>query len=428
MPAAPLTVRSRLARPLPASFAKSRRTSTSGMWAKALLTAPYPDLAGDVVVPAGIDFTAHRSHPAIDLEHGRDPAARSEPVAWARDTLAEPGGAYALEWHTLDFGEPGAPDRQRVPVGTSYFDKSSRLSTQTFALVEQDALPAVSIEFRAVPGFCKALGRSPLEDRDAYRFDRAELVRWSVCARGVCPHALTLTDGVRKSLSASAPQVPPALAQIVRDGRVNVGGRWEALHPAIAKALGAPPRSATVRVEKSMNDDQLATPAETAAADMPQPDVADAGPPAKPTVQAHYDFAQGLLDLIDQAEAQLESSEHMKGKQFLTKKLEAIRGLAEDVKAMGDKIDGELSAKDEAEPGDDGDEEPVGDEIDTDDEGVMKGIRGVYRKAIKRFRLADLEAPAPTPPPPAPADDEPSPELLKARANFQKWKGYAGVA
>jgi hypothetical protein len=387
-------------RPPPAAFTKAQ-ADASKLTFRSLLTYPCTDLAGDYVVPAGCDFGPHRADPAIDLEHGRDPYVKGRPVAWARASFEDPGAPYAVEMVRLNFADPGKPDDwHTVPVGTEYFKSADRVSMQVFALREQGILPAASLEFDLVPGCFKAIGWSELERRKAYHFDRVAVRRWTVCARGVNPGALT----IGKSLPAErAEQVPPALAKILSDKRVNVGGLAEPLCEVIYKALSArplpdlsagstgPPQRTTVPVEKAMQQTQtgtadadLATSAETGALEDAQ-----SAAPAKPTVQAHYDFAQGLIDLIDMAETQLQASEHLKGKAFLQKKLEQIRALAEDVKAMGDKIDGELAGK---KPADGDEEEPVGKPIDTDDDGVMKGIRAPYKKAIKRFTLADLAA------------------------------------
>lgn len=378
-------------RPPPTALKKAIGANTSNLTFASLLTYPLKDLAGDYVHPSGGDFTPHHADPCIDLEHRRHPTVKGMPVAWARESLDEPGAPYSVKMVPLDFDALGT---HTVPIGTEYYDKSCRVSMQVFAMREQGALPASSLEFSPLPGFQKSIGWSNLEGREAYEFSRYSVHRWTVCERGVNPGALVLEKSLR-----SHRQVPTACAKILADKRVNVAGSWEPLHERILKALlpagSQDTKGTTVRVEnKAMDyeqpdDAQLDTQNETQV-DEATPE-GDAGPPAKPTVQAHYDFAQGLLDLIDQAESQLESSEHLKGKQFLTKKLEQIRGLAEDIKASGDKIDGELSGNKSDAPEDDSDSEPVGDEIETDDDGVMKGIRPVYRKAIKRFKLADVQ-------------------------------------
>lgn len=379
--------------PAPKRIAKALGADTSKLTFTSLLSYPCTDLAGDYVSTSGCDFTPHKADPAIDLEHRRHPQIKGMPVAWARESLSEPGAPYSVEMVALDFGaDAEPPGRHVVPVGTEFFDKSCKVSMQVFALREQGVLPASSLEFSLVPGCYKAIGWSDLENREAYHFDRVRVHRWTVCEKGVNPGALL----VGKSVPST--QVPSPLGKILQDRRVNVGGRYEPLHGLILKALlpaDTHAKRSTVRVEKGMYDetpDELETQDE-AMADAPlEPDGDEA--PAKPTVQAHYDVAQGLTDLIAAAEAALEASEHVKGKQFLTKKLDQIRALAEDVKAMGDKIDGELSGGKGEPDGDEAsedDSEPIGGEIETDDDGVMKGLRPVYRKAIKRVTFAEIQ-------------------------------------
>jgi hypothetical protein len=321
------------------------------------------------------------------------------PVAWLRDTLSEPGGRYAVDMVRLNFGPDGGPEEwHTVPVGTNYFDRSCRVSSQVFALVEADALPAVSLEFRPVPGFLKSLGRSPLEPRDAYRFARADVFGLAVCAKGVCPHALT----VKKS-AAVAEQVPPALARIIADRRVNVGGSYEPLHPYILKALlplAPQPTRTTVRVEKSaMEPDDMQTGNEAAVAEAMPED--EGGGVAHNGVTALYAHADAITEACDQLEADLEKTDNPQLYQEGLKLCDMARALAEKVKASGDKHDAKLQAMkdggEESEPEAEPDGDEAAPEMDKDDEGVFKSVRPPYKpllKAmkVKRFKLADLNA------------------------------------
>jgi len=213
------------------NYARSRilKADTRRLSVESVLTFPTHDLAGDWVVPEGLDFSLHEQDPSIDLEHART-HIKGYPVAWARESLGKPGAPYAVEMVPLNCAGEGEPEEwHTLPVGTSYFDPSDRIGSQTFALVEQGALPAVSLEFQTVPGAFTPLGRSPLENRPAYHFEKASVLKWTLCAVPVNPGALH----VAKSVSL----VPLSLAQVLQDGRVNVGGRWEPLHPVIRKAL-----------------------------------------------------------------------------------------------------------------------------------------------------------------------------------------------
>lgn len=414
---------------LPDAIRKGR-TDRARMSSTAVLTFPVVDLAGDYVCPDGLNFDQHAVDPFIDLEHARTPDVGGMPVAWARESLSEPGAPYAVEFKSLNCAPDGQPpEYHSLPVGTSYFDPGCRVSTQVFALVEQDALPAVSIEFRPVKGYMKALGPSPLEPRQAYRFEKADVIRWTLCARGVNPGALSLTK--------SLPQVPPPLAKILTDRRVNVGGHFEPLHPLILKALAPPdtPRRTAARVEKAMDeyDDQDDAVATAPGADMETENEQAVAPeaPALGGVSAKYKFAQTIEDACDEYLADMRSSDSPELRK-LAEKFEALaRDLAEKVKAAADKHDAKLNggAAPEAAEGEE-DSESADMEKDEED-GTYKAVRGVYKPVlkavraanVKRFRLADLQAAAPTEQK-AQAEQE-DPELKKLAAEFRKWQRLA---
>lgn len=394
----------------PPAFRKSR-ADTRALTFKSLLTYPMRDIAGDYVRPDGCDFRSHQLDPSVDLEHGRHPHVKGMPVCWARESLSKPGAPYAVEMVRLNFADEGQPAQwHTVPVGTEYYDKSCPVSMQVFAMREDGTLPASSLEFRAVPGFYKSLGKSPLEPRDAYDFQRADVVRWTVCAMGVNPGALTIQK--------SRGQVPPPepILKVLRDGRVNVGGRWEPLHGAIRKALspyGVPTSTrTTVRVEKAMEDDDAMadmdmggdemTPAIETGVDM---DMDMDAAPASNGVAALYAHAQMLMDACDQLDADLENTDSPELYREGKKLCDMARAMAEKVKGAGDKHDAKLAAlkgggddvAEEVAETEEVEEEPVPD-MGTDDDGVLKAVRPVYRKAlaarkaaVKRFREADLK-------------------------------------
>lgn len=367
---APVTVRK--------AVADARTMSVS-----AVLTFPTIDLAGDYVQPAGLDFASHRADPWVDLEH------TGHRVGWARKSLSRPGGEYGVTFRDLDIDGT----THRLPVGTTWFDPSDRVQAQTFALVERDALPGVSLEFRPVPGFCKSLGRSPLERRDAYEFLRADVVRWTHCATPVNAGALTVT----KSLAAADP-----LLSVLSSGRVGS----EPLHPVILKSLSqyAPPkRSAVVGgfdpqpVRKAMDETATAYDETNPEAAAPEP-TEDAGPPNN-GVDAKYKLAQDLMDAVAAYQSAMNSSDSPELHKLAAKFAAKISAVAEEVKGTADKHDAKLEAMkggaDEPAESEGDDEAEV--DMDADEDGVLKAVRPVYRKSLKvhkakRFSKNDLAA------------------------------------
>ncbi|HVL14453.1 MAG TPA: hypothetical protein VM529_17910, partial [Gemmata sp.] len=220
---------------------------TRELTSTAVLSYPTPDLAGDVVVPEGLDFGRHMADPRVDLEHRRDPDFGDATVGWARTTLDKPGGLYTVRSVPLECHDGRV---RNLPVGTTHFDPSDRLQSQAFALVERDVLPAVSLEFVPDMRFAKSLGPSPLEPRDAFEFRRARVEVYTLCAAGVCREALVAKsayDPLRSVLSAN-----------------RVGG--EELHPTIKKALShyLPGKPRVVRsgfvAEKAMDEELTPVP------------------------------------------------------------------------------------------------------------------------------------------------------------------------
>ena len=350
----------------------------SALSVSAVLTFPDVDLAGDFVVPSGLDFTSHRRDPWVDLEHS------GERVGWARKSLSRPGD-YGVSWSWLDIDGT----RHRLPVGTTHFDPNDRLSMQVFRMVAEDALPGVSLEFRPVPGFMKSLGRSPLEPRDAYRFERADVVRWTHCATPVNSGALTVTKSSR--------QVPSPLVKILRDNRIGS----EELHPVIRKALApyVPTRTA-VRVEKSMDEQTPQTAYDAAVPEVAQP--ADQAPESdegdddatSPTAQALYDAAQEIVEVCERLKQSTASSEHKAGKKKAESFCDAIESLAEKILGAADMVHEDVVGGSESGDMDDADPEPEveSDSTETDDDGVMKAMNAPHRRAYRETVLKSVKA------------------------------------
>lgn len=376
------------------------RVDARALSVTSLLSVPEPDLAGDIVRPDGLDWTLHRRDPALDLEHGRT-GVGGLTVAWARESLSQPGAPYSVKYKSL----PGQPCP--LPVGVSYFDPNDRISSQVFALVERDALPGVSLEFHPVRGCMKSLGRSPLEDRDAYEFTAARVVRWTHCATPVCPHALTFT----KSLPPAV-QVPEALVKILRDGRVGS----EVLLPVIRKALAhhLPVTPARVVVDKAMPmnqpdvEDPQASVYDDAGAGAD--DAMGTDPSADPMgeqpqngVEAGYAHVQQCMELTRQLQQDMTRSDSPELRKGSAKHCAKIEAALEDFKAFIDahkaKLDGkpDTGGDEEGEDGDDEDGESASDSsADDSDKGDDEDGKPPFTK----------KAVAPVLPPPLEFDDD----------------------
>lgn len=390
------------------------KADTRRLCVQSVLSWPYPDLAGDVVDLDGIDFTPHQSHCEIDLEHART-HLKAYPVAWARESLSKPGAPYAVERVRMDLAGEGEPEEwHTVPIGTSYFDPADRISHQTFALVEQGLLPAVSGEFRMVPNCYKALGPSPLEPRSAYRFTKSLWDKWTLCARPVNGGAMHLDDDtIAKSLT-----VPDGLAKMLVDRRVSVGGLWEPLHGRLLKALAdvvTPSfNRTTVRVEKAAMEpddddfgalggdgfpDEGGTDADLTP-DM-DADMGDGGAPAN-GVTAMLAHADEVMEALERFKSSLESSDNpqlikdaMKWVADSESSLEKLVSTANkhDAKIQAAKGNGPAPDEGDDEQADDDEEPTEGDDADGDeDEGdddesplkkALAKVRPVYTQAIR---------------------------------------------
>lgn len=355
---------------------------------RAVLSLPVEDLAGDVVHPAGLNFALHQADPWVDIEHEAQLKGTRRPVGWARDTLAVAGGPYAVTKSRLDV--PGSGTHE-LPIGTTFFDRDDPLQRQVYHLVRCGALPGVSLEFRPVEGFFKSRGfdspyPAPLPRRDAYEFERVDVIRWTHCVEPVCPGALT----VLKSLP---PELDP-LAKALRDKKVA----GEVLHDVILKSLARyQPTTTLVAVSKAMD-----SPETTYDPDMPeettQVDPEDeGGSPANNGVTALYAHAQTIEDACEQFEADLDHTDNPQLYKEAMALCESARALCEKAKACGDKHDKKLQAmKSGGTEPDEADPEEAEPDMEKDDEGVYKAVRPAYRpllkavRRVKRYSLAEV--------------------------------------
>lgn len=386
--------------PRPDGYRKS--VDRAKLTVTSVLTYPVVDLAGDYLDPAGGDWSLHLPSPAVNLEHNR-----ADVCAWARESLAEPGAPHSVRLKSVTAGGR----TWDLPFGVSYFDPNNKLSSQVFRLIDDgisgvgpDVYPGVSLEFRAAPdrveggrlvkSYRQLAERSPLENRPAYQFDRWLAEGWAHCAVPVNPGAMTVLKGGPRH---------EAIARLLSSKKV--GG--EPAHPAILKSLAryAPPqKSNTVTVpagvpapptgRKAVADTAEPTVYDDATDTGADPAAADEAPEGNPTSLAGNQLAQSLTDVKAQIDDMLKRGEHKAGRKALAKILEQLDALAEKAIGVAQKVDADLAddSGDEVDVEEEPEEKP---EMEPDDaeggDGMLKAIPKTYRKAIKRFRMADLK-------------------------------------
>lgn len=417
----------------------------------AILTYPIVDLAGDYIEPSGGRYERHKAFPWCGLEHYRlkkgtrdelvypdDPdAGRPLISGWLRESLSDSDGYDPAKHYTVKTREFSIKGQKHLlPVGTIYYDRDNKLSNQVFAMVRQDALPAVSLELAAPSGYRPKVlkAQSPLEPhRPAWHYERWDMSGLVNCARPVNPGAL-----VSKSIHDDA------LASILdRRKIVTDQGTTEELHPLILKSLtryipDAKPSKVVggFTAEKAMPappqlDNQMGdtTPDEPSVYDDAHDDEMD-NQQGTPTAQVAYDGAQMVMDVVTHLEERLQKSEHVSGRKEMMNLLEELRAFAEKSIGVGDKVTADVSRGDDATGNLDDVDEPDIEEDDTepdedDPEKRMKAHRAphrkVYFKSIKRFTAAEIAA-APVVELPEP-DPGPSPaELVETAKKAQLLK------
>jgi hypothetical protein len=390
-----------------------------------VLTFPCVDLAGDYVNPQGLRFHEHIANPVVDVEHSRHPDFGNLTIAKCQ----HPDGRYAVEYRTLTLDDGAA---HSLPVAKSYFDRDSKPSMQVFAMVERDILPGVSLEFKALSG--RPLGRSPLENRPAYDFDRVSVVKYTHCAVPVCPGAMTVT----KSLDALLP--------VVQSGRIGSEPLDPTLLGVLRKSVATyTPRRVLVAggftAEKAMphETDPNASP-DTVYSDVPvddgsgDPAMGGDDAPAMGGIAAMYAKVQALLDCCEQNEQDMQTSDSPELRKFMDKMRTKISAIAEEIKGMADKHDAKLnggsapdSEGDDSEGGEESDE-PEEVDTDRDEEGVLKAVRPVYKSILaaraRRFTKAEIDAA------PVQADDAHADETIEqaiARIERDDPDGYRRI-
>ena len=426
-----------------------------------VLTTPAPDRQGDIVVPAGADFSEHRINPVVLFHHGKGQNGHL-PIGKAEDR----NGNYTVR---LTKGQDG----QDRLVGTTHFSQSNRFAQDVFGLVAEDILRGVSVGFDPRDDgprnqkSVEVLGDSPTLDRPALKFNRWTLLEYSHTPIGVNREALTVA--VNKALDGSR-VIHPSLLKYLQP--------YAAPRKTVVATGGALPR-----VEKAMpqpDDDMDAmdsAPGDVGMADdIPAEDAgtetAATGPEPTASVKTLMDLSQSLLDACEQAELAIAGGEHIKARKKAAKFCADLKRMAAEVAAFAESTHNEIQsagsygpdmdddgdtepnetgdagAVDSETPDDAGDEEPDGDEgadatEPSDDDGdempkaLKKGVKKAFDLEVdaetgaivvkglnytpKRMVLADLTGDAPvvyrTAPPPAPKPAA-VPKQTKSKANL----------
>lgn len=370
----------------------------------AILTTRTPDRQGDIVDPAGGDFSEHQTNPVVMFHHGK---THKLPIGKAEDR----DGNYTVRLVKAQDGD--------VLLGTTHFAQSNRFAQDVFGLVAEDVLRGVSIGFdpaedddaaEQLGPVCPILNRPPLH------FKSWKLLEYSHTPLGVNRDALTVA--VHKSLDGSRPLDPRLLKMLepfAAPRRTTAAGGAAAEKGVVGRAIKKVVGTRTTRTAaagdpgatdvqtrvmsmvkptlpgakavtnrkivgtpqptetKAMDDDEEDTPgadptddadagADQSAAggdydpttDDPGDDPAlpanaspyggtggDDTPP--PTVQTLKDAAQGLLDLCAAIEGAMKKSEHMKGRKYAAKLCADLKSTAGEASGFADKIHGELS-------------------------------------------------------------------------------------
>lgn len=323
--------------PLP-TWTVLKSVDAKALTATGILTFPEYDYDGDWVQPDGGTWPAT---PYANLEH------QSPKIGWG-----------SVEMKAL-------PDVGTIPVGTTHFDPRNRASSQAFALVAEGVKTGLSLEYTPVGPvggpYWKSLGHpSPRLDRDAMEFTRWKGLGWAHCARPVQPNAQLLLPDY--------PEYEKAI-RIVEVGRIGS----EPLDGIIRKSLDAMVaqvrRPTTVRggYDKAMGGGIYADDP-TATADDEQDQQTMDGP--TPTVRAYKNLAQGILDLIERFEADMDQSEHTGAIGRMDQDVARIQQFAEEMNGFGDDVADDVAGKMKRPTeglGDDEEaEDELGDETDPD--------------------------------------------------------------
>lgn len=313
-----------------------------------ILVTKSVDRQGDVVDPAGCDFSTHQLNPVVYYDHK---SSYNLPIAKGSD-----GSQYTVR---------KSADGTLIYADT-YFTDKNQMSNQLFGLVEADIINGWSVGFNPKPNGFEVIRKSNgKHDRGEYFWKSYDLLEYSLTPDAINPDATTV---------------------LCEKGRFN----GEQLDPVILKSLSAHTirnRAAIVSVPNHPLVNKAMQPQDDAPAGDPNADpyaTDDQNPEGQaeetPTVAALYDAAQGVLDICSSLQNAVAKSEHKGGKSFASSACDAMQKLAGKIKAKAEAIKSELGGESD-EPKE---SEPDGDEsIETDDEGTMQTKSGYKPKRVR---------------------------------------------
>lgn len=364
-------------------YIKSFVESDGKKYPECLLTYPEPDAAGDIIKPDGGNWDYHDRHPLlnrrVNFDHG---------VLIGR--AENPDGSYGVSLRAVEL-EDGKT--AKLPIGvTKFFQTASdikglvkqpagirtslQVAEQVEDLVSRKIMRGVSLELgedERKPGLWKSLGKSPLENRNAWQCNYWIGLGYAHTFMPLNKHSQVLDGSVDDLIS------------LAESGRLGS----KPLAAPLMKSLSAyrsvprPPvvKSGFTSLRKSMNDQNLEENEITE-------DVASEDTPGanKPTPNAIHQILQAITDvslMIDQI-INGPDHEHAEGLALLGEVKAQFEAAALDLMGKAAELfpdAGFEQAEAEEEPtGEETNTEPDGDEspLQTTDDG------GLMTKAFKR--------------------------------------------
>ena len=365
----------------------------------AVLTYPLTDYAGDYIEPGGGDWSAASQYSGVD---GRCRVNWTHDIPVGLGSVALKSLTYKGQAHAVDYGETtffnkaadlrGVDLTQREPrtykpIGNYRTKDVLTAAEQVERLVRDDVATGVSIEFKAAGP--KGVAWSEL---DTYsELERRPCLHYKAWTGLAYAHAIQPVNPGARTILTSAPEHLEKAIKVAVDG--TLGGK--PLCEVVYKAFGplkqwASGNRITVPVRsnvgsKAMEEDFDMPPGATVEMDEETPPVEDMAGPT-PAVRTMLEGAQMLLDLADQLQSGIGQSEHKKARKYVGKIIAELQATADEMNAMAETVradlEGDLAAADEeAAAESEGDEPPMEDDSELDDDIEEKAIVPIQRDA-----------------------------------------------